>query len=311
MKKKIYLFLLIPISFFGQEIISEDYELYNGDIYLPGTLSYPKSNKEIPLAIFIHGSGNGDRNGNQGNLAHADHIKQLADSLNAKGIAFYRFDKRNATPSNLDKIEMEKATIHDLAKDVSVSVLEFDNDPRFSSIHLIGHSQGSLVGILAVSDKVDGYVSLAGPGTTIDKPLIRQIKAQNPDLGKIAEEHVKELMETDTIAEVNFLLMSIFAPQGQKYLKDWMSLDPAKEIQKIEIPVLIVNGDSDIQVTIEDAHLLKQAKPEARLVIIKNMNHMLKIVENATENTASYTNPSFPLSQELVEALVEFIRDHG
>ncbi len=309
--KKTYLFLLVPFWFFGQEIISEDYELYNDDIYLPGTLSYPKSDKAIPLAIFIHGSGNADRNGNQGNLANAEHIKQLADSLNANGLAFYRFDKRNATPSNIQKIVMETSTIHDLVKDVSVSINEFGKDARFSSIYLIGHSQGSLVGMLAVSDQVSGYVSLAGPGTTVDKSLIHQLKAQNPDLGRVAEEHVNELMETDTIKEVHFMLLSIFKPHNQKYLKNWMLLNPANEIQKLKIPVLIINGDSDSQVTVQDAQLLKQAKPEASLVIIKKMNHMLKTVENTTENTASYTNPNFPLSQELVGTLVEFIKNHG
>lgn len=312
MKTKNYLLLLVSLPLFAQQEVSmEEYGLYNGDISLPGTLSYPKMDKKIPLAIFIHGSGNADRNGNQGGLAKAEHIKQLADSLNTRGIAFYRYDKRNATTSNLEKMDMEHTGIRDLAKDVEIAITKFQKDLRFSSIFLIGHSQGSLVGMLAASNEIQGYVSLAGPGTPINIPLIRQISTQNPDLGKIAEEHLKELKETDTIKEVNLLLLSIFAPQNQKYLKNWMSLNPANEIKKLKIPVLIINGDSDLQVTVEDAQLLKQAKPEARLVIVKKMNHMLKTVEDKEENQKSYYSPDFPLSSELVKTIFEFIKTHG
>ena len=311
MKKLSYLLLLGAVSCFSQETISEDYELYNGDIYLPGTLSFPKTEGQLPLAIFIHGSGNADRNGNQGAMASASHIKQLADSLNAKGIAFYRFDKRNATSSNLKKVNMEDASILDLVKDVTIAINNFQDDNRFSSIHLIGHSQGSLVGMLAVSEYVDGYISLAGPGTTIDKSLIRQLTAQNKDMGKVTEAHIKELMETDTIKEVNIMLMALFAPQNQKYLKEWILIDPTEEIQKLEIPVMIINGDADLQVTIEDANRLKQAKQDAQLVIIKKMNHMLKTVHDASENQQSYYNADFPLSEDLITTISEFIKTNG
>ena len=311
MRKIAYLFLFSTLTMVGQRVVSEAHELYNGGIYLPGTLTYPESNNPLPLVIFIHGSGNADRNGNQGALASANHIKQLADSLNAKGIAFYRYDKRNATPANREKIKMEDASIRDLVEDVKIAIATFKEDPRFASIYLVGHSQGSLVGMLAAANNVTGYISVAGPGTTIDKALIRQLTAQNEDAGKVTAAHIKELMETDTIKEVNIMLMAIFAPQNQRYLKEWIMIDPVNEIRKLKVPVLIVNGDADFQVTVEDAQLLKQAKPNAQLVIVKNMNHMLKTVENDTENQQSYYNSDFPLSTSLVKAITEFIRING
>ena len=94
--------LLIQLGLAQSSIVTEDLELKNGAIELPGTLSYDTSLKKQPLLIFIQGSGNPDRNGNQVGLGvNANYIKMLRDRMNAVGIAFYSFDKRNVTPSNI------------------------------------------------------------------------------------------------------------------------------------------------------------------------------------------------------------------
>ncbi len=305
MKKLLLFFLWLPITLCSQEIMNEEILLTSGEILLPGTLSYPKTNEKLPLVLFVHGSGNGDRDGNQAPLLLTNHIKLLADSLNTKGIAFYRYDKRTATKENLPKIK--NPSLLDFVGDVQLAIDHFSNDTRFSGIHLIGHSQGSLVGMLANGKQIRSYTSLAGPGTTIDATLIRQITAQNEDLGKVAALHVKELMETDTIIEVNPFLMAVFTPQNQSFLKEWIRIAPAAEIKKLEVPVLIINGDSDSQISVEDAQLLKAARPDAQLVIIPKMNHTLKEVENMAENQRSYADPDFPLSTELVQTIQKFV----
>ena len=308
MKKLVFLFLWLPKILFAQEIVEEEVLLTNGEIVLPGTLSFPKTNTKVPLALFIHGSGNGDRNGNQEPLLKTDHIKLLADSLNAKGIGFYRYDKRTASKENLSKIE--GVSLRDFVADAKLALQHFYKDKRFSGIHVIGHSQGSLIGMLTVGNEGSSYISLAGPGTTIDKAMIRQITAQNQDLGKAMALHVQELLATDTIQEVNPFLMPIFKPQNQSFFKEWISLDPAVEIKKLRVPVLIINGDTDLQVRVEDAQLLKDAKPEAQLAIIPKMNHTLKKVNTLEENQRSYREPDFPLSKLLVQTIHEFIKQN-
>ena len=97
-KIKLTLTLLL-ISFIGfsqSDITSEEFLLKNDSIQLPGTLSYNKTIKQQPLVIFIHGSGNVDRNGNQAGMANANYIKQLSEKLNTNGIAFYRYYKRTS-----------------------------------------------------------------------------------------------------------------------------------------------------------------------------------------------------------------------
>jgi fermentation-respiration switch protein FrsA (DUF1100 family) len=313
MKKLSLLFVILPFFVQTQEIVVEEVNLKNGEVSLPGTLSYPDLGKKTPLLIFVHGSGNVDRNGNQGALAKANYIKQLADSLNKNDIAFYRFDKRTSNPSNFKFLK--DISFQDFVSDISLVINHFKNDARFKSIHLIGHSQGSLVSMLAIDENIKSYISLAGPSSSIDKVITKQIKSQNEELGKITRKHFDELAATDTILSVNPLLTSIFLPQNQKFFKSWMGFSPTDEIKKVKKPILIIQGEEDTQVDVTDANSLMRACTEAnsgfgapaQLVLIKNMNHVLKTIESKEQNIQSYTSPDFPLSEKLVESIVTFI----
>lgn len=293
---------------YGQEqIISEELVLYNDSIQLPGTLTYSSEKNKQPLVIFIQGSGNPDRNGNQlGQGVKANYIKQLRDSLNSKQIAFYSYDKRNVTQSNIP-LFVDDFKFEMLVDDALVAINNFKNDSRFNQIVLIGHSQGSLVGMLAYNNVIDKYVSLAGIGEPVDKTIVRQISNQNQQFGLIAKSHFDELKKTGTIDQVNPMLASIFAPANFSFLKSYMAFDPSIEIQKVECPILILNGDKDIQVEISDAENIHHGNPQSQLIIIKNMNHVLKTIEKDSDNLNSYSQENFPLSSELVTSLVEFI----
>ena len=117
-----------------------------------------------------------------------------------------------------------------------------------------------------------------------------------------------EEKENGSISSVDPNLMSLFAPQNQPFLISWMNLDPIKEITKVKIPTLIINGDKDIQVQISDAENLKEAKPDATLVIIKNMNHPLKNIEKDEDNLKSYMSADYTISNELIETIENFIK---
>lgn len=294
--------------FLAQQVSVQEVDLRNGHIELPGTLSYPEGLGGVPLAIFVHGSGNIDRNGNQaGTFVQSNYIKTLSDSLTAHGIAFFRYDKRTAVAQNLAKLGA--ITLYDFAADVKTALAHFKNDDRFTSIVLLGHSQGALVGLLSIDASVSKYISIAGAGITIDKTLVGQIAQQSPELSLICQAHIDELMEKDTIATVNPMLLQLFAPQHQKFLKSWMLIDPVKIIKSIDIPILILNGDADLQVTVADAEKLKTAQPNARLKVISKMNHVLKEVNSMAENQKAYMDENVPLSHDLVVEITQFIKN--
>ena len=87
-----------------------------------------------------------------------------------------------------------------------------------------------------------------------------------------------------------------------------MQYNPTEIISELKIPVLIVNGTKDLQVSEEEAQLLKDANEDAELKIIENMNHVLFNIEgDDLENSKSYNEAFRPISTELVETIVEFI----
>ena len=104
------------------------------------------------------------------------------------------------------------------------------------------------------------------------------------------------------------MLTSLFRPSVQQYMISWLKYDPAAEIKKLTIPVLIIQGTTDIQVEVGEAELLKKAYPKATLKLIEGMNHPLKQApEDREKNVATYSDPRLPLSPGLMPAILDFI----
>lgn len=303
--KFLYLFLLIWSFTYGQsKVTSEEILIKNDSVILPGTLTF--TNTKTPLVIWVHGSGNVDRNGNQAGVnVNANYIKQFRDEINKENIAFFSYDKRTATKSNFAFSKDMKFDA--FVTDLNIVINHFKNDKRFSEVILIGHSQGSLIAMLG-SKNAEKYISVAGTSTSVDKTIIQQITAQSAEFGKVAEAHFKELVETGDIKQVNPLLASVFAKQNFAFLISWAKYNPSEEIKKLTIPVLIINGTKDLQVKVEDANALHTANPSSELVLIENMNHVLKNIEKDADNMSSYYSPDFEISKKLVTTIVAFIK---
>lgn len=301
--------LFFSISISAQsEIKAEELQLKNDSVVLPGTLTYLKNNEKQSLVIYVHGSGNVDRNGNQAGAINANYIKQLAEALNKNGIAFYRYDKRTATQANM-KFLMQGVVFTDFVEDAKIAIEHFKNDDRFSSITLIGHSQGSLVAMLAISEAVDKYISIAGPASTIDKTITAQLRKQNGDsIAGIAASHFEELRETGKIKKVNPMLFQLFNPQNLGFFKSWMMYSPEEEIAKLDLPILIIGGEKDIQVPVEEAKALHQASSNSALVLLPSMNHVLKSITKNEDNLKSYGSPDFPIAEQLVTEISNFVK---
>lgn len=297
-------FCIALISASYAQVNSEEILIKNDDIELPGTLTYTDQSED--LVLWIHGSGNVDRNGNQeGANVKANYIKQLRDSLNQQNVAFFSYDKRTSNGKNAPYL---KNTVFDSFVEDAQKVIErLQQEKQFKTLTLIGHSQGSLVAMLASKD-ADKYISLAGPANAINVTIVEQLTEQNAVLGKAAEEHFKELKETGTIKEINAFLISVFAEPNFPFLKNWMQYDPKEEIKKLNIPKLIINGTKDLQVKEKEAKALKEASPNAKLVIIEKMNHLLKVIEKDSDNYPSYFSPDFALSSELIKTISEFVK---
>ena len=275
--------------------------------FVEGTLIIPASNEKPPLVIMIQGSGPTDRNGNQA-FMKSDYMKKLALNLADEGIASFRYDKRILLADQLG-LKEENVSFEDFILDASSVIAQFKKDSAFSKLIVLGHSQGSLVGMVSAEGKADAFISIAGTSQPIDSVITQQIALQAPVLKENVQNTFKEMRETGSSSNYNPALEMIFRPSLQPFMLSWMRYDPRKEIGDLEIPVLIINGNKDLQIEEESAKELKEAKPDAELVIIDKMNHVLRKIEGSDlENSKSYNEPGIPLHPELVSIIKEFLK---
>jgi hypothetical protein len=163
--------------------------------------------------------------------------------------------------------------------------------------------------MIASKDNADAFISLAGAGRTIDEIITEQIEQQVPSLKEEVQQDFTILKKGETFELKNPMLASIFRESSQPYMISWIKYNPQDEIKKLSVPVLLINGTKDMQVKATEAGLLKQAKPDARLQLIPDMNHIFKEIKNDdSENMASYTNPDLPVMQELITIVNQFIK---
>ena len=92
------------------------------------------------------------------------------------------------------------------------------------------------------------------------------------------------------------------------YIMSWCRYDPAVEIRKVKCPILIVQGTTDMQVSVDNATKLKSAKSSATLLLVRGMSHILKDGPSEREaNLATYKDPNLPLNTEMVTGVIDFI----
>ena len=279
-------------------------------IKIEGTLLLPDTTEKIPVVLIIAGSGPTDRNGNNPMMKN-NSLKMLANNLAKYHIASLRYDKRGIAKSSIKDLKETDLRFDDYINDAVKWVEKLKKDSSFSEIVIIGHSEGSLIGMIAaLRAGVDKYISLAGTGKPANQIIRDQLKAQ-PEYVTNAALPILEILEKgDTTHNVSPLLASLFRPDIQPYLISWFKYDPAKEIGKLDIPVLLVHGTTDIQVSMENLDLLKQAKPDADILVIPGMNHILKEAPaDRLKNIETYYNPDLPLAKGLIKKIVKFIKN--
>ena len=299
------LLFFISLEAFSQEKNYDSLQV-SIDPEVQGTLLSPNGENQPPLAILIAGSGPTDRDGNQAQFKN-NSLKYLAEGLAQKGIATFRYDKRVIAQINKATVQEEKMTFEDEVNDALLVVNHFKD--KYKKIILIGHSEGALVGLLVAQKVVvSKFVSISGAGNSSATLIEEQIGKNAPQLKEESQKIISQLRKGELVDNISPYLAPVFRKSVQPYLISWFKYEPAKEIAKLQIPILIVQGNNDLQVEDKEAQLLKEAQPKAQLLLIEGMNHVLKKVKTLEENQLSYLNPDLPISGELVEGIASFIK---
>lgn len=282
-----------------------------GMIY--GTLALPAGQGPFPAVLIIAGSGPTDRDGNNPLLGGASNTyKLLAAALAKRGVASVRYDKRGIGQS-APAAPVQRNLRFDMYVDDAAGWLhQLKADRRFSRSVVAGHSEGSLIGMLAAQrGSADAFVSLEGAGRRGSVVLLEQLKKQlAPNVYAQTESVVNTLAGGKTAALPPAWpqgLRSLFDPVIQPYIISWFAYDPRTEIHKLHIPVTIVQGTADVQVSIIDAEDLKAGASNAKFVVVPGMNHVLRYDPDVSSMQAvikGYQDPTLPIEPTVTDAIV-------
>ena len=147
-----------------------------GDIQ--GTVLIADTTKVTPIVLIISGSGPTDRNGNNPMMSN-NSLKMLAEGFAEKGIASLRFDKRGIAESKNAGVNESELRFENYVDDVKAWCELIKKDKRFSDLIILGHSEGSLIGMISSREaKVDKFISIAGAGFPAGDILLKQLKME-------------------------------------------------------------------------------------------------------------------------------------
>lgn len=281
---------------------------------LAGTLIDP--GKNTPAMLIIPGSGPTDRDGNNPLGVKGGPYRQLAEALAARGVATLRVDKRGMFGSTAAIADVGATTIADYAADAHTWIDMLRKRTGRSCVWILGHSEGSLVALRAAQDSsgICGLILLAGAGRPEGEAMRAQLR-QNPANASIlprAEAAIDQLEAGKHVSAESLPapLQRVFADRVQSFLIDSFAYDPVRLIAAVKLPVLIVQGDHDLQIMVADAELLKRGQPAATLKLLPGVNHMLKPVagDGAAANVATYGDAGLAIAPAVPDTIAAFVR---
>lgn len=298
----------------GQSGAARDstFSFQSGGLTLQGTLVVPASpGASVPGVVIIAGSGPTDRNGNSAGGLGTDTYRLLAEALAERGIASLRYDKRGL-PSSRGSFNMAETTLHDFAADAGAAARALAARPGIGRVYFAGHSEGGMLAMLAAKagTPVAGLVLLAAAGRDATTILREQLGRQLPAtvLAQFDTAWAGYLKQGGTYA-VPPMLGGLFLAVNRKFMQSWHAIDQVALLRDLPLPTLVVQGETDVQVTPADARALGSARPDVSVVILPGVNHVLKIADGATAQAqaATYADRSLPLAPSVVPVIADWI----
>jgi pimeloyl-ACP methyl ester carboxylesterase len=280
---------------------------------LAGTLLDP--DPRAPLVLIVPGSGSTDRDGNNRYGVAGGPYRQLAEALAKRGVATLRIDKRGMFASRAAVADGNRVTITEYATDVRNWVDAARKRTGRSCVWLLGHSEGGLV-VLAAAQQPEGIcgvvlVSAAGrPLAAIMREQFRANPANAPLLEPLLA--MVDTLEAGKHADTAALpppLPALFPDAVQDFMIDMFRYDPPKLAGALKLPLLVTQGDCDVQIGPDDARALAGAKPGATLAIVPGMTHVLRIAagEGRAASIATYGDAALSVAPALVDAIAGFV----
>jgi pimeloyl-ACP methyl ester carboxylesterase len=281
---------------------------------LAGTLLDPDS--KGPLLVLAPGSGPTDRDGNNPGGVAGGPYRQLAEGLAARGVATLRVDKRGLGGSRAAIADPIHVTMADYAADMRDWAEMARKRTGRRCVWLAGHSEGGLITLIAAQNPngICGLMLIAAAGRPVGTIMRDQFRANPANapildsaLGMIDALEAGRHVDPATLMQP---LPQLFPASVQDFLIDQMRYDPPALAAKLRLPVLVVQGDADIQISVADAKALAGAAPGATLVVVPGMTHVLRIASGPgmAASFATYGDASLPIAPTLAETIAGFVK---
>ncbi len=274
---------------------------------LAGTLTRPTGARgPVPAVVTITGSGPEDRDEAIPPVKGYRPFRQIADTLALNGIAVLRMDDRGVGASTGDH---GTATSADFANDIRAGLAYLRTRPEIDAtrLGLIGHSEGGLIApmVAAEAPALRGIVLLAGPAQTGRTILRFQLRFQIEGTPTLTATQKDSAFRT-----IDATIDSLGA--AQPWMKFFLDYDPVTTARRVRVPTLILQGQTDRQVTFEQAETLERAMRAAGNNVVTRRvfpqtNHLF--VQDADGNPAGYTRlPNRNVRSDVLAAVVDFFR---
>jgi dienelactone hydrolase len=274
---------------------------------LSGTLTVPNGPGPFPAVALVHGSGPNDRDETVGGTKV---FKDLAEGLASRGIVVLRYEKRtkqySARMANMATYTVQDEAVDDAAKAAAMLQTQPQVDPR--RVFVLGHGLGGYVAprIAEEEGKLAGLILLAGNVRPIEDLALEQVQylgvtGQRLESAKSIQAKVKSLENGDGDSPP---VMGVPAA----YWLDLKGYDPAAQAKKLGIPMLILQGERDYQVTLKDFALWKAAVGSNKGVVMKTypaLNHLF-VAGEGKSLPAEYSKPGH-VAPEVVEDIALFV----
>lgn len=273
---------------------------------LPGLLALPEGEGPFPVVVLVHGSGAHDRDENvMGNRPFHD----LAHGLAARGVATVRYDKRSYVHAGHQAATVQEETIDDAVAAVALARSRPELDP--ARVHVLGHSLGGYAAPrIAAQARADGLIVVAGMARRLVELVLEQVRHNANVDGTLTMDEAINIERIEGLAAKQRAApdSTAFLGYPPSYLKDLDENDAPAAAAALEVPVLVLQGGRDYQVTLADFARWEAAlkdRPQACLKVYPQLDHLLRAGEGVSSGD-SYAVPG-PVDEGLIADVAGFV----